>query len=42
MYYLVGRCYVVLDDFRSKLNPDIIDNLKEYEKTYKLRFGVKK
>jgi len=31
-----------LDDFRSKLDPDIIDNLKEYEKTYKLRFGLKK
>jgi hypothetical protein len=34
--------YVVLDDFRSKLDPDIINNLEEYKKTYKLRFGEKK
>ena len=31
--------YKVLDDFKHKLNPKIMENLDKYKNIYKLRFG---
>ena len=32
--------YVVLDDFRDKLHPDLLNNMDLYEKTYRMQYDL--
>jgi len=32
--------YVVLDDFRNKLHPKLINGMDKYEATYRMQYGL--